>query len=387
MNDFKILEFLIKGNKSLFDISVDEQKAFLNKLGAAKNDIDRSKKQYLCQMFFAPKWKVYLFDIIAVFALPCYIIVIGLKSLFVNLSLISRVDCVCEDKGMPEVLPEQFTSKYNISFEPWRSGTCLVFKDIVFIMKCLIYTWSPYLVFKGAVKISYFSYIIQRYNPRAIQECGEYSFLSSLMTEYCHLYGIRHIDVMHGEKLYYIRDSYFHFDETYVWDKRYADLFVEMKAEPNQFIVAIPPSLKIDTKENEDSLVYADYKYYLARYSEEIIKSIVESMQFVKKSGRTVKYRIHPRYSDLNLLRKYVDTSEIELPKEVSIQKSIANTGCAVGLYSTVLLQSYFSGKKVLLDDITYKEQYAKLKELEYFLVNKQCKTLSYEQSDFIRCQ
>lgn len=387
MNYFKILTFLEKGNKFLFDIPVEEQRAFLDKLGSAKNDVDRSKKQYQCQMFFVPKWKEFLFEIISIVALPCYIFFIGLKSVFLNTSLISKVDCVCENKGMPEVLPQVFTSKYKISFEPWKSGKCLVCKDVVFILKCFVQTWRPYLVFKSAVKISDYSYIIHRYKPRAIQECGEYSFLSSLMTEYCHLYGIKHIDVMHGEKLYYIRDSYFHFDETYVWDKHYIDLFIEMKAEPNQFVVALPPSLEIDLNENEDSSVYADYKYYLVGYTEETLKGIVDSMQFVKKSGRSVKYRIHPRYSDLNLLKKYVDTSEIELPKEVSIQKSIANMGCAVGSYSTVLLQSYFSEKKVLLDDVTYKEQYGKLKELGYILVSKQCKTLSYEQSNSIYCQ
>ena len=110
--------------------------------------------------------------------------------------------------------------------------------------------------------------------------------------------------MQHGEKLRYIRDSFFHYDECYVWDEHYVNLFKEMHAEPSQFKVAVPPSLRIDCKVHHNSSVYADYKYYLAADTEEDIKSIVASMAFAKSEGKTVKYRIHPRYTDLNVLKK-----------------------------------------------------------------------------------
>lgn len=155
---------------------------------------------------------------------------------------------------------------------------------------------------------------------------------------------------------------------------------LNMKADPKQFRVALPISLIIDIKSNINGNMFTDYKYYLAENSEDEIKSIVTFMSFAKKEGKTVKYRIHPRYTDLNILKKHVSNEEIELPQEVSIIDSISNIEYAVGSYTTVLLQAYMSGQKVILDDVTYKERYNQLKEYEYILVNRGLTTLSSKQ-------
>lgn len=370
MNYFKILTFLEKGNKFLFDIPIIEQKAFILKLGYAKDDIDRSKKQYLCQMYFVPKWKVYLFDVIAIFALPCYLLFYWVKSLFSDKKLIKKVDCVCEEKKMPEVLPEAFISQYEISFDPWHSGKFLLWKDILFIVKCFLKSWSPFMIFKCAAKISEYSYMIHRYQPRAIQVCGEYSFTSSVLTEYCHLYGVKHIDVMHGEKLYYIRDSYFHFDRTYVWHEHYKNLFLGLNAEPNQFIVAVPPSLKVNCKAHKNENAYADFKYYLALNSEEEIKKLSETLELIRQIGKTIKVRLHPRYSDFDLVKRYFKDEEIEKPSDVPILESISNLEYAIGSYTTVLTQAYLSGQKIILDDVVYAKMHQQLKEMDYLLAN-----------------
>ena len=103
-------------------------------------------------------------------------------------------------------------------------------------------------------------------------------------------------------------------------------------------------------------------------------------MAFAKSEGKTVKYRIHPRYTDLNVLRQYVGDDEIELPKEVSILESISNMEYAVGSYTTVLLQAYLSGKKVLLDDVTFHYRYNQLKEYGYILAKDDIEKLSEKQ-------
>lgn len=61
-----------------------------------------------------------------------------------------------------------------------------------------------------------------------------------MLTDYFHTRGVKNINVQHGEKLMFIRDSFFHFDECYVWGDYYVKMFVRMKAEPNQFIVSVP---------------------------------------------------------------------------------------------------------------------------------------------------
>ena len=263
-------------------------------------------------------------------------------------------------------------NKYNPISEYWAEGSSLCLSDILFIFK-LVYCapLHPFFVFKAMMNIARYSDMIKRHKPKTMIQFGEFSFSSSILTAYCHKKGVRHIDVMHGEKVYCIKDAFFHYDECYVWDDYYVTLFISLRAEASQFRIALPPSIKIECEKYLRSDAYADYKYYLGLYSEDEIKSIVFSMQFAKREGKTVKYRIHPRYSDVNLLKKYVQESEIEYPKDVTILESISNLEYAVGLFTTVLTQAYYSGKKVIMDDMTYKELYAKMGSISYILTSK----------------
>ena len=71
MNYFKILLFLEKGNRTQFTFPKEEQKAFLDSLGEAGNDIDRGYKQYLCQnQLVRPKWKIVFFNLVGAISLP-----------------------------------------------------------------------------------------------------------------------------------------------------------------------------------------------------------------------------------------------------------------------------------------------------------------------------
>ena len=378
MNPISFLNFIDKYNKHQFDIPINEQMAFLSSLGIPKDDIERSYKQFQCQQFFSP-WSVrMLWFFIAFFATPILILVFWAKGLRAKYEY--KVDTIAENKGMNEVIPVELSQKYSISNKEWNAGKGLSTYDLRYIFSIARGLRQPYFVLKSIMQIASYSPRITRYTPDRIIVHQEFSFCSSLLTDYCHHRGVKHIDVMHGEKMLYIRDAFFHFDECYVWDMHYANMFISLKAEPTQFHVAVPPSLCIDVDANINTSAYADYKYYLAADNEEQIKSIVSSMQFAKREGKTVKYRIHPRYTDLNVLKKYVIDEEIEKPKEVNILESISNVGCAVGSYTTVLLQVYMSGKKVLMDDVTYKERYEQLKEYDYILANKGLETLSTMQ-------
>ena len=364
----------------MFQVSLEDQKSFLNSLGEARNDIDRGFKQYLCQNFFVPKWKVCLFNVAAAFIVPFMVMFYLLKGLFVRKE--ERMGAIIEKKGMEEVIPVVVKEKYQPDNRYWNESSSMSLKDIGFFLKLVARSpHHPYFVLKAMMNVVRYSDMIRRHSPSVMIEFGEFSFSSSILTAFCHRYGVKHIDIMHGEKLWFIRDAYFHYDECYVWDEYYADLFRSLKAEPRQFRVALPPSLQIDTEAHSSLNAYADYKYYLALYSEEQIAGIVRSMAFAKQEGKTVKYRPHPRYSNLDLLRKYVTEDEIEYPSQVGILESVSNLEYAVGSYTTVLSQAYFSGKKVILDDITYRQQYEDLKKMKYILANNNLDTLSKQQA------
>lgn len=357
---------LNKGNKGLFDYPLDVQYIYMDSLGEPINDFDRSYKQFLCQNFFVAKWKKTILDIISFFLIPFLIIFLFIKNLGVR--YVHDVDAIEEDHHMEEVVPQILKEKYVINTKAWHSGLCLSYKDLSYIFKHIIGWRHPYFIFKTIIKIATYSACIKRYPPKAIIINGEYSFSSSILTNYCHTRNVKHINVMHGEKLCFIRDSFFHFDECYVWSHHYIDMFIRQKAEPSQFIIAVPESLSFDCNQYINPSTYADYKYYLAIYTEKEIKSIVHSLSYLKQKGNTIKYRIHPRYSDVNLLRKYVNEDEIEYPSKVSIFESISNMQYAIGSYTTVLLQAFFSKKGVILDDVTYLKRYYQLKDYGYFL-------------------
>lgn len=378
MNIFKISRFLEIGNKSLFDIPVQEQLAYFDKLGEARNDIDRSYKQFLCQNYFVPLWKQIIWFFVCIFAIPVAIIVFWIKGKRIH--FVKQIDTIAEDKGMDEIIPEELTSKYILNHEAWNTKAGLSSDDVRYIISKIFGWRQPYFILKMILLLAKYSPKVTQFHPKQLIEHSEYSFGSSAITDYLHTRGVLHINVQHGEKLLYIRDSFFHYDECYVWDNHYVNLLTRLKAEPTQFRIAVPPSLKIDTESHINLSYYADYKYYLAADNENEIRSIVDSMSFVTREGKSVKYRIHPRYTDINVLRKYVSEDSIELPSKVSILDSISNANCIVGSFTTVLIQAYMSGKQIIIDDATYAPRYNQLKDYGYILAKDEIQRLSAKQ-------
>lgn len=379
MTIFKLLNLLQIGNKGCFDISAEQQLAYVKSFAEPTDDIDRSYKQFLCQEYFVPLWKRSLWWGASLLASPVVLAMLWLKGR--NINFVKYIDTIAEDKGMDEIIPSALTDKYELNHEGWHAGVGLTNGDVKYLLTKIVGPRQPYFVLKMIILIAKYSPKVTMYHPHRIIEHSEYSFGSSAITDYLHYRGVQHIDVQHGEKLLIARDAFFHYDECYVWDAHYVNLFCKLRAEPTQFRVTIPPSLHIDCVVNKNQDVYADFKYYLAKITEEEIESIVDSMSFAQRVGKSVKYRIHPRYTDLNVLRKYVKEEDIELPSMVNILESVANVEYAVGSYTTVLLQAYLSGKKVILDDVTYKERFEHLKEYGYILAeNDDVERLSERQ-------
>lgn len=372
INFFKILTFLSSKEKSLFDISVNDQKAFLYTLPEPNDDLERSYNQYLCQIYFQRKFSYILYNIISLIILLLIIPFLLLKP---KKSKIIECDAVANLNGNSKnVIPEELKSKFSsLQYLSVNQDRKLSYDDISFVFKIFSqHPFSYYFILKVLFKISEYNCYIRLYNPKSIITCSEYSFTSSILTAYCNKNSIIHINVMHGEKLFNIRDSFFRFNACYIWDKHYESLFLSMRAAKDQFILCIPRSLSIEKDLYLNDLYYADIKYYLAIYSEMEIKSIINSLSNKAKAGTSIKYRPHPLYSDIDLLLHFVKSEDIEFPENVSIEESVINCNYIVGSYSTALLQGYYSGKKVVIDDVSYFEIYQKLFDRNYFLLKKE---------------
>lgn len=378
----KLIIYSGKGNLSFFDISVEKQRVFLNKLKEPKDLYERSFCQYRCQNFFTPYWKRMIQNSISFIITPIFTIVALIKSLSLN-----NHDSYCaigHFKTMPEIIPNPLNDEYEICNDHWAEDFSLNRWDFFYIISIFKrYPWNFYFLLKCIMNIARYSYMINSFHPKALICHAEFSFTSSVLTDYCRKHNVKHIDVMHGDKLFYIRDSFFEYDECYVWDDHYKNLFIDMRAESSQFIIHKPMSLTFNPADYIVPIFYADVKYYLTSQTESELISIVSSMNQIRKNGYSIKYRPHPRFTNLRLLKKYVSDEYIEDNSQIPILESLANTSYVVGLYSTTMLQAKMAGKVVVMDDVTYTSQFYKLKDLHYIMFSN--KYEARRLSEFIK--
>ena len=182
--------------------------------------------------------------------------------------------------------------------------------------------------------------------------------------------GIKHTNVMHGEKIYDIRDAFCRFSEFYVWDEHYIKLFGKLRANSSRFIIETPPSLIIDMSRRsiQDR---TGYKFYLDIENKDRLVKIRDAIIKIMAMGYSAKVRPHPIYTNINLLHKYIDKSLIEDPAQVLISDSLASSDYVIARFSTVLNQAYCNNIKIVIDDYSDVERYNMLVDEDYIMLEK----------------
>ncbi|SUY45689.1 Uncharacterised protein [Clostridium putrefaciens] len=355
--------------------SLEKQKEILCSLSEPKDDYERSYFQYICQK----RQMGFLFNILSNFSAFFLFIIFYFK---LSLKVMSKSVTECEAvflsndisrNILPDTLYEEFKEiMYNNNFDAF-----ILTKDDKRFVRGLWkrHPLSFYFLYKCMMKISMYSAQIQMYSPKAIITYSEYSFTSSVLTTYCKLMNVEHINVMHGEKLFDIVDSFFRFDRCYVWDEFYKDLFIKLRAYNNQFIVEVPPSLKMDL--SYDIKPIYDFTYYLMNENEVQLNLIKNSLETLKSQNKRIAVRPHPRYSNKRLISKVFNGFSIEDCPIVSIKESFEKTSGIMSQYSTVLLQGSYNNKNIIIDNLTNEENYKRLFEVDYIMLSKPHKLLS----------
>lgn len=376
MNDMlrKMAVLLERRQDALFSYDVDKQIKYIEKLGNPRDEIERSYFQYKCQMQFNGKGITFLLNLVSFPVAIIYWFKYGKKG---QVNQMEPKSLVFFRDGKPEnILPKSLKNKYDTIESNPVEGTLLTEKDKKFIKKIIYrYPFSWQFILKCLIKIGRYSFAIEEYSPEAIAVCAEYSFTSSVLTAYCKQRNIKHIDVMHGEKMYYMRDSFFKFDECYIWDEYYGKVLTSMKADRNQFVVEVPASLKFD--EELPRIQKYDYTYYLGAESEDVLKKIAKILEKLYKNGKRISIRPHPRYSNMDLVKKIFAFANVEDTKKISIEQSLLQSGAAISLYSTVLNQALCNSIPIIIDNMSNPENFNKLKELGYVCLYKEHKLLS----------
>ena len=362
---------------TVLNFPLDKQKEYLNSLKEPKDDLERSYFQYKCQAYLDGNLLRVVLNIIF-FPLSIFMLVkYGNKKYLkmTNASLCKKAVFINDE--IPEnVLPNSLYKEFDEILIYNKDENYLSKNDLLFIKKIIFrYPLSWHFIFKIIIKISRYRALINKYNPSAIIVCNEYSFTSSVLTYFCNLNGIKHIDVMHGEKLFYIRDSFFKYDRCYIWDEYYLKLFSLLRVPLTQFFIEEPPSLIF---KNDNVKEKIDYVFYLQAESNEELNVIFSILAEIKNKN-TVLVRMHPTYSNKNEIEKLSKKYNILLEDNfiVGIEESVLRTKNVISLYSSVLNQAYHSGKNIIIDDLSRPKDFKKLKERGYIMLSVKHRLLS----------
>lgn len=359
-----VLKF-INTNYSPFAISVEEQREFMNHLPYPNNLFQRSKNQYKCQMKSFGLFMSLAFNAVSIIVAPIHLFLMALGSIGIaNDKKMQKVDAVYL-KDLPlSYLPKSLTKEFKSIIQADPNGhRYFGKKEFSFLLELVANGCSPYLVYKTMLVATRYAYIKHQFSPECIIVSNEFSFTSSCLTQYCNENSILHYNVMHGEKVYNFRDSFFCYTKCFVWSKEYIALFKKLHAQEGQFLVEIPPCMKIEIG-SIDECIY-DCTYYLQNESDEQIRIIKNKLEYLHNLGWKIAVRPHPRYSNMAVVSEILNCFEIEDNRNTSIEMSIRRTKNVISRYSTVLLQAALNGRDIIIDDITDNEQYKDLLKRE----------------------
>jgi len=359
--------------KSIFSVDVSKQKAYLASLPEPIDLFERSYFQNKCQNMMNGRIHTFLYNFASL--LMFYPMMRKFrKNAKKILPTMIKSDAVSSmDFRGRGLLPNELDARLKV-IANFESVSGRLDREEWRFIKSLMkrYPFSPYFVFKCACRVAIYADAIEKYSPQVILAYAEYSFTSSVLTEFCRKKGVEHINIMHGEKLFDINDAFFAFDKCYVWDTSYISLFRKMRAASDQFVISIPNAMCFNCESiyvDEDSR--ADYKYYLAQPDSQELITIADALERLYTKGFRVKVRPHPLLLNISYIERFFARERIELPSEVPIEKSVAGTEYVISEYSTVLNQAYNSGKQIIIDDIANPDRYTKLQRLDYIMFSK----------------
>lgn len=371
----------------------DIQKAYVDNYPNPKDDYERSFYKYQCwkTYFFSKKnWLIFLFNIGSMFLLP-----VMMRRLKKNDNQLitegKKYDAVVENvPRLPnyDVIPEEISDLYkeiveitNISYFDGVLG-----EKGLSICKLLRKKYFFHFYFRliTALKLAQFEMYIKKYRPEAIVFYSyEREFSGPLQTYLCELYGKKFISYMHGDLLYSMAFAFQRYSELYIWGNEYSELFNDLRCvfSPKTYL---PKKLDgiASLLPTEQCAYFATYYFSCeTRACAEVIRDI---FNVFKEKGLSCKIRPHPRYSDTEMLKEVFRDYYVEDPKKCSLGESITQSLYIVGLNTTVLSQAYFSGKKVVIDDISKSGEYQELLKKGYvMLYRKHLKLSELIKDDF----
>lgn len=377
-----------------FEPNVDEWYAFLDSLPIPKDYIDESYNKYLCRNFHYGRFKRFILDLCA---LPFFALM-SLRIIFVRSHLpdVDSKKLIIErkqDVAFEDIIPEELYNQYDhvLDIADLRCNKDFNFEyaieaRIIFSELYRRHWKEPYFLLWCYRELGKHSEYIIKYNPSCIAVyIEERNVAGPLIRKLYESTGRKYISFMHGEYLLRLIQAYMSFSEYYIWHPSYIDTFANvLHCDIGKYILYQPRKL---TKKWNLELTKPDYfcTYYFSAESKESIKKIGEIFQQFIKMGKKCKVRPHPRYSQLQEIKKTFPSSMIEDPHQISIEESLRSTYYVIGLATTVLEEGYYEGRKIIIDDISSPEKYNNLLKRRLVTLSLPHKLLSELVVDVIK--
>lgn len=357
--------------------NIESWNNFLTSLPLAKDDYTMSYNKYLCRMYYFPLHYKITMNFVSLFLLIILLVKIRFNNINKTMQdeekkllLIKSSNVSCED-----IFPDELFDEFNEITEIDRIGLekYSYNNQILDILKNIIkkHPLSYHYVFMIAKELFKISGLVDEYNPSAIVcYVNERNMASPLITSYLEKKNIEYISFMHGEYLLQLIQAYMKFSRYYVWDKHYIDMFNnDLLCKFDKIKVYTPAKYK-----NQYSTADPTYfcTYYFGGESDERIEKISKIFYILEDLGYKCKVRPHPRRSNYNKIHDSFKNIYIEDIRKVNLEKSLNNTEYVIGLNSTVLLEAYYGGKKVVIDDISEPERYKNLSKRKYIMLQKE---------------
>ncbi len=343
-----------KGRK--FKHSVVMAKSYLSSFPEPENDYQRSFFQYKCQKWDTMSFfEVFLSNFASIFLFFPKYLVYRQKRIETE----KHYDAVLTLEMLKNKIPKSFEGSYTVqNFNDGRLSR----EDSKFIWGNIRkHPFAFFFNYKIMCRIAAYSVSISCYSPSIIFSSAEYSFTSSILTEYCEKKGIKHINIMHGEKTFTLIEVFCRFTEFYIWDEYYEELFNSLRANKTEYVIQrMPiPNIEIYSRSNRCT-------YYLQMHTREQLYNIKKALD---ETRLDYIVRPHPIYSNGDEIGIFGE-EHIE-KSSVNIWESIGKTRIAISQDSTVLYQAFLVGVEVALDDISDSEYFVEIKKRGYIMFNK----------------
>ena len=362
--------------KKAWTVPMKKQEEYLNGLQKTKDDIDRMILKNKCQLHYVPFLRFGL-NIISAIYLPFIIIYLYSKRFLKKKCKINTqydivfFDCVNFDEVVPENL---LNAKMTRLINPPINNMYLNSSDLkVSLFLFIIRGISPYLYMRYILKRAAYRFIIDVYQPKIIAITNETSPTAVGLTAFCRENNIRHINFMHGEKIFTINEAFNHFDQFYVFDEFYKKNFLRLCCEETEFIIHQPKKFKLKLEDfDKNNISKSDFVYYLEEFTEEEIRGIKDLTDNLMIKGFSVKLRPHPRFNNPRLLKKYFDDYLLEDTSKISFEESLSSCNRIISTLSAILYQGTVLGIPIYYDDINYKDLFSKLQDKNIIIFSKE---------------